>query len=50
MIASNKLPLNFDNSTCCTQTKANPRQPDFVQDIGGKKLFPETLSKYLGIG
>ena len=29
--------------------KSKPQQHDFVVDIDGKKLFPETSTKYLGI-
>ena len=49
-VASNKLSLNFDKTHCMLYSnKSKPQQHDFVLDIDGKKLFPETSTKYLGI-
>ena len=49
-VASNKLSLNFDKTHCMLYSnKSKLLQHDFVPDIDGKKLFPETSTKYLGI-
>ena len=49
-VASNKLSLNFDKTHCMLYSNKNkPQKHDFVLDIDGKKLFPETSTKYLGI-
>ena len=49
-VASNKLSLNFDKTHCMLHSnKSEPQRYNFVPDIDGKKLFPETSTKYLGI-
>ena len=49
-LVGNKLSLNFDETHCLLYSnKSKPQQHDFILDIGGKKLFPETSTKYLGI-
>ena len=49
-VASNKLSLNFDKTHCMLYSnKSKHQQHDFVLDIDGKKLFPETSTKYFGI-
>ena len=47
-VASNKLSFNFDKTHCMLYSNKH-QQHDFVLDIDGKKLFPETSTKYLGI-
>ena len=48
-VASNKLSLNFDKTYCMLYSnKSKHQQHDFVLDIDGKKLFPETSTKYFG--
>ena len=49
-VASNKLSLNFDKThSMLYSNKSKPQQHNFVLDIDGKKLFPKTSTKYLGI-
>ena len=49
-VASNKLSLNFGKTDCILYSnKSKSQQHDFVPDIDGKKLFPETSTRYLGI-
>ena len=49
-VTSNKLSLNIGKTHCMLySSKSKLQQHDFVLNIDGKKLFPETSTKYLGI-